>query len=183
MSLEIVIGPMFSGKSSYALNYIRRRKAIKKQVIVIKPNIDNRYSNSNVIVTHDNESAPCYIWDYTKELEVVPVMFDVDYILFEESQFFKGLLKIVKKLMLQYGKNVVVVGLDGDAHQRPFGEILDCIPWASNVIKLNAMCSRCNDGTLAHYTRRIIDNHSDQVEVGGQDKYESICLKHLCYIE
>ena len=75
----------------------------------------------------------------------------------------------------------MVVGLDGDAHQRPFGEVLQCIPWANKVTKLSALCSICNDGTLASYTRRILDNHSSQVEVGGSDKYQAICIKHLCY--
>jgi len=54
MSLEIVIGPMFSGKSSHGISYVRRQKVIGKAVIVIKPNIDNRYSEEDVMVTHDN---------------------------------------------------------------------------------------------------------------------------------
>ena len=76
MSLEIVIGPMFSGKSTYALSYIRRQKAIGKKVVVIKPNIDNRYSQDNVLVTHNREQSPCMLWDVNESLNpTIPDIF------------------------------------------------------------------------------------------------------------
>lgn len=184
MSLEIVIGPMFSGKSTYALSYIRRQESIGKKVLVIKPNIDNRYTQRNELVTHNLEKTPCMLWD----LEI-PLQFrnldlkNLDSIILEEAQFFNGLHKFVERLICVYSKNILVVGLDGDSSQQPFGEILKCIPWATNVTKLNALCCKCKDGTLAPYTRRITDNISSQIDVGGSDKYESICLKHLVHIQ
>ena len=61
MSLEIVVGPMFSGKSTYALSYIRRQRAIGRKVLVVKPDIDNRYSEESVLITHDKEQIPCIL--------------------------------------------------------------------------------------------------------------------------
>jgi thymidine kinase len=180
MSLEIVLGPMFSGKSTYALSYIRRQKAIGKQVLVIKPNIDNRYSQDDVLVTHNHEQSPCMVWDVNEILN--PTMSDVrnaDCVVLEESQFFKGLADFVMYAMEAYRKNIIVVGLDGDSSQRPFGDILRCIPLATRVTKLCALCRHCRDGTLAPFTRKLCQNTNDQVDIGGSEKYESVCLKHL----
>lgn len=182
MSLEVVIGPMFSGKSSYALSYIRRQHAIGKRVMVIKPDNDKRYTKDSVLVTHDKERTPCVVWDTSKELEITVQMTTMDSIVFEESQFLKGLAGTVRHLVQFYRKNVLVVGLDGDAYQRPFGEILECIPWATTVTKLNALCCKCKNGTIAPYTRRITADNTAQIDVGGSEKYESVCLKHLTHI-
>lgn len=180
MSLEIVLGPMFSGKSSYALAYIRKQKAIGRSVIAIKPSIDNRYSHAEEIVTHNQERVPCVVWDSTTPLTPNRFVLQADCVVVEEAQFFTGLPTFCEYLIL-LGKNVVLVGLDGDAHRKPFREILDCIPWANKVTKLTALCSVCNDGTEAPYTRyKPNSNHSDtQIDVGGADKYEAVCLKCL----
>jgi len=183
MSLEIVLGPMFSGKSTYALSYIRRQLAIDKKVIVIKPNIDNRYSHEEFLVTHNREKTPCMLWNVNNHLEVVESMSHADCIVVEEAQFFKGLPMFVYRLLVVEKKNILVVGLDGDASQQCFGDILKCIPWATNVTKLNALCSRCRDGTIAPYSKRINYYSSQQVDVGGADKYEAVCLKHLVDIQ
>jgi len=178
MSLEIVVGPMFSGKSSYALFYIRRQRAIGKKILVIKPDIDNRYSNEHALITHNNERIPCITWPVDQELDLTHEMRNVDCIVFEEAQFFRGLSKVVTYVLRAYKKDILVVGLDGDARQEKFGEILDCLPWATSVKKLNALCIVCKDGTLAPYSKKTIDN-PQQVEVGGSEKYVAVCLKHL----
>lgn len=180
MSLEIAVGPMFSGKSTYALSYIRRQSAIGKKVLVIKPDIDNRYSQDSVLVTHNREQSPCMMWSVEEPLN--PVISDVrnaDCIVLEEAQFFKGLQAFVIYALEALHKNILIVGLDGDATQSPFGDILQCIPMATHVTKLCALCRHCRDGTLAPFTRKISDNTNRQVDVGGSEKYESVCLKHL----
>lgn len=180
MSLEVVIGPMFSGKSSYALSYIRRQRSIGKKVVVVKPNIDDRYSKDQLLVTHNQETTSCVVWPTTEQLNpCVPMFRDADCIVLEESQFFQGLRTFVYYTLQAYSKDILVVGLDGDAHQQTFGEILTCIPWATTVTKLCALCQRCKDGTVAPYTRRIANENGQQVDVGSSDKYEAVCLKHL----
>ena len=180
MSLEIVLGPMFSGKSTYALSYIRRQKAIGKKVVVIKPNIDDRYSNQEVLITHNQERAPCMLWAVIQPLNpAIPEIRGADCIVIEEAQFFRGLQSFVTYALQAYKKDILVVGLDGDAHQHTFGEILQCIPWATTVTKLNALCQKCRNGNLAPFTKKVHGNTDQQVEVGGADKYEAVCLKHL----
>jgi thymidine kinase len=174
--LEIVIGPMFSGKSTYALSYIRRMRAIGKDVVVIKPSIDNRYSNDSTLVTHDDERYPCIMWDIKERVNQYNDMSHDCYVI-EEAQFFEGLYGLCYKLLFQK-KNILVVGLDGCSSQFKIGEILNVIPFANTVTKLNAFCFRCKDGTLAPYSRRLT-NTTNQIEVGGADKYIAVCLEHL----
>jgi thymidine kinase len=180
MSLEIVIGSMFSGKSSYALSYIRKQTAIGRNVVAVKPSLDTRYSQEDEIVTHNQDRVPCVIWDSIVPLTPNRYMLQADCVVVEEAQFFTG-LPFFCEYMLGIGIHVVLVGLDGDAHRKPFREILDCIPWATKVTKLNALCSVCRDGTEAPYTRYKPDtnpSHS-QIDVGGADKYQAVCLRHL----
>jgi thymidine kinase len=177
MSLEVVIGPMFSGKSTYAIQYIRRQKAIGVKVLVLKPSIDTRYSQQNVIVTHDKESVPCINWDTNTPLVIDNRVLGNRCIVIEEAQFFKRLRPFVEEL-LKLRSDILVVGLNGDCFQKPFGEILDCIPLATSVLKLSALCSLCRDGTTASYTVRTI-KQDEQVVVGGPESYISVCNRHL----
>jgi thymidine kinase len=179
MSLDIVFGPMFSGKSSYAMSYIRRQRAIGKHVLVIKPDIDTRYSDQHVIVTHNGEQLPCRLWDAQIPLTPTTDLENVDSVVIEEAQFFEGLYSFVKWVLLAKRKNILLVGLDGDASQQTFGELLQCIPYATNVTKLHALCMVCKDGTLAPFTKRQTENVESQIDVGGSERYTSVCLNHL----
>lgn len=180
MSLEIVLGPMFSGKSSYALSYIRKQKAIQRNVLAVKPRIDNRYSQDDEIVTHNQEKVPCVVWDSNVDIAPNRFMLQADCIVIEEAQFFKG-LSVFCEYMIQMGKHLVLVGLDGDAHRQPFREILDCIPWANKVTKLSALCRHCRDGTEAPYTcyKENANQPGSQVDVGGAEKYKAVCIRHI----
>jgi thymidine kinase len=180
MSLEIVLGPMFSGKSSYALSYIRKQKAIGRNVVAVKPAIDKRYSQHEEIVTHNNDRVPCVIWDSTIPLTPNRFMLQADCVVVEEAQFFTGLPALCE-YMLGIGIHLVLVGLDGDAHRKPFREILDCIPYANKVTKLSALCSVCKDGTEAPYTRYKPESSqsTSQIDIGGAEKYEAVCLRHF----
>lgn len=181
MTLEVVLGPMFSGKSSYALSYVRRQRAIGKKVLVIKPDIDNRYTNEDCLITHDKEKIPCMMWKTDKPLCQISNI-NYDCFVIEEAQFFNHLHHFCHELIFHQNKNVLVVGLDGCAQQKKFGEILDIIPMATSVTKLTALCSLCCDGTPAPYTRKVVENwgcEEVQVDVGGPEKYLAVCLKHL----
>lgn len=180
MSLEIVLGPMFSGKSSYALAYIRKQRAISKHVVAVKPAIDNRYS-SHQLVTHNQEHTSCIVWhDMESPLLPIRTMLQADCVVVEEAQFFKGLANFCEYMIAQ-GKHLVLVGLDGDARRQPFRELLDCIPWANKVVKLNALCSTCRSGVEAPYTRYkpVAEQSEQQIDVGGAEKYEAVCFKCL----
>lgn len=177
MPLEIVCGPMFSGKSSYAIAYVRRHKAIGKHVVAVKPAMDTRYSAQDEMVSHNQDRIPCVRWNTDVPLAPTRNMLQADVVVIEEAQFFTGLYSTLYYLLAQ-GKDILAVGLDGTSRQTPFSEFLGCIPLATHVTKLSALCSRCRDGTLAPFTRGR-ETQETVIDVGGADKYESVCFRHL----
>lgn len=183
MSLEVVLGPMFSGKSSYALSYVRRQRAIGKRVLVVKPDIDKRYSDDNFMITHDKERVQCMMWDTQHPLCQINHTYFAEYDSFviEEAQFFKDLKHFCYEAVFHEKRNLLVVGLDGCAQQKKFGEVLDVIPLSTSVTKLTALCCLCRDGTSAPYTRKLETEWGgeEQVDVGGAEKYIAVCLRHL----
>ena len=174
MSLDVVIGPMFSGKSSYVLSVISRYSALGVPVLVITHESDTRYGQG-FVATHDGRNAPCI---HTRDLDSVDIA-AYKVIIVDEAQFFKHLVPFVEWAVDTHHKHVYLVGLDGDSNRRKFGDILDCIPLADRVLRLTSFCRRCADGTLGLFSYRR--EYSDQqVIVGGSNQYETLCRN--CYL-
>jgi thymidine kinase len=174
-NLELIIGPMFSGKSSELIRKIRLAKTINKKVLVIKPLIDNRYDNTK-IVSHAFESEICETVEKLEKLD--NKINEYDLIVIDEGQFFPDLKEFVLKWVEENNKDVIIGGLDGDFKRNPIGQILDLIPYANKCHKINSLCKMCNDGTEANFTHRILSNNTVQVLVGGTESYMPLCRKH-----
>lgn len=184
MSLELIIGPMFAGKSSALQSIVRRNNAIGIDVLVIKHIIDRRYLNmseNKEVISHDKQT--CSAFECSKLMDMITMVVNYSFIIVEEGQFFEDLLDFALVVVEKMGKNLVVVGLDGDAHRRPFGQILDLIPLADTVQRLYALCRYCANGTPARFTCPInekmsIATASGLPNVGGADSYLPLCRKH-----
>lgn len=175
MSLDVVIGPMFSGKSSYVLSVVSRYSVLGVPVLVITHESDTRYA-ANQVVTHDGRSAPCV---HAKDLDTVDIS-PYKVIIVDEAQFFSHLVPFVEWAVDTHGKHLFLVGLDGDSNRRKFGEILDCIPLADRVLRLTAFCRSCADGTPGLFSYRRQGPTDRQVLVGGLSMYETLC--RACYL-
>ena len=182
MSLEIIIGPMFAGKSSALLARIRRQRAIGKKVIVITSSLDKRYSVEPSLTSHDMESVAAVAVDELLSCLQRPDLLEADLIIIEEAQFFGDLLTFVEQALLKH-KNLVVCGLDGDTAAKPFGQILNCIPLADSVVKMTALCELCGDGTPAIFTalrnKRSSGSSEAQIKVGASETYIPLCRTHM----
>lgn len=177
-SLEIIIGPMFAGKSTELIQRIRKLKILNKSYLVLKPIIDNRYSDTN-IVSHDNEKENCVSFDSLDNFINLIDINSFDTIFIDEGQFFKDLKSGVLKIVEKFNKNVVVTGLDGDFNRNEFGEILKLIPYCDKCKKITSLCVFCNDMTPALFSHKISGNNN-QIEV-GTNIYKPVCRKH--YLE
>lgn len=178
MSLEILVGPMFSGKSSRILTIVSRYSALGVPILVIKHAADVRYA-SNEVATHDGRRAPCISVSYFTEIDA-DFLKKFRVIIVEEAQFFNGLVPFVQYVVDELKCHLFLVGLDGDSERRPFGEILQCIPLADKVEKLTALCHRCANGTPGIFSYRN-GHQNQQVIVAGADLYEAVCRE--CYHE
>lgn len=182
MSLEIILGPMFAGKSTTILGTLRRHAFIGRKTLCITSYLDKRYSMEAKIITHDKDSYPALAVDNLTCVLENPAFTEAKCIIIEEAQFFPDLFTFVLDSVEKYNKQVICVGLDGDAKRRQFGQLLDLIPYADQVSKYAALCARCMDGTKALFTsQKVIDPSVAQISVGGEEKYEPLCRKH--YLE
>ena len=176
MSLKLILGCMYSGKTTEILRIVNSLKHIDEIPLIIKPVIDNRYSKDK-ISTHNKQVHNCLTLNSLEEYENP---FHVKYIIIEEAQFFNNLYDFVLKQVDRYGKNVIVVGLDGDSDRKNFGEIHRLLPICDDIIKLKAYCSICKDGTIGIFSKRISDK-KDQILVGSEGDYIAVCRK--CYLK
>ena len=183
MSLELLLGPMFAGKSSALLSIVRRHKALGWSVCVITHSCDTRYGTDHV-VNHDQQKCPAISTATLMPLLETPDYQQARLVVVEEAQFFGDLVPFVTTAVDRDGKHVVVVGLDGDAERRPFGRVLDLVPLADRITKLTSLCKFCADGTPAIFTHAVAADAATSVAageacVGAGDKYIPVCRKHF----
>lgn len=178
MSINLIMGCMFSGKTSSLINIAKISKLINRKVLLINYKEDTRYSSSDNITTHDSVSIECV--PCGKDLSVMlstQDYIDSEVICINEGQFFDNLIHFCK-IACRDEKEVHVCGLDGDYLRCPFGELLNLIPLCDDVKKLKALCMSCKNGTLASFTKRI--GHSQSlIEIGSTEMYIPVCRK--CY--
>jgi thymidine kinase len=190
--LEIILGSMYSGKSTRLVEIYKQCNFCNISVVVINHCIDDRYDDK-LLSTHDKIKIPCIkterlfdVWtdhiDMEDNIDIVPRIKDKfkvatsDVILINEGQFFPDLEEFVK-LLLRKNKQVYICGLDGDFERKKFGQILDLIPLCDTVHKLTSLCSLCKNGTKGIFSMRLTSEKEQTVV--GSDNYIPVCRK--CY--
>ena len=199
--LEIILGSMYSGKTSRLVEIYKQCKFCDIKVAVINHSIDDRYNDNindinninsiSLMSTHDCVKIPCIktnilmnlfaedLWnsteDTTKDKDKWKVMTSA-VILINEGQFFPDLYDFVS-IMLKRNTKIYVCGLDGDFERKKFGQILDIIPLCDKVTKLTSLCSICKDGTLGIFSKRITVEKEQTVV--GSSNYIPVC--RTCY--
>jgi thymidine kinase len=177
-SFHVYCGPMFSSKTSRLLMELERYKYQHVHVVVFKPQIDTRYSISEVI-THGGwrHSAVCVqdgsdVLKYLAEIDVDPSVIAVD-----EAFMIPGIAEALV-FLYQSGFNVVVSTLDMASNGKPFPEVVQMLPWATKIEKCTAVCTVCGDD--AFFTHKKTTGGSELVvEVGGDELYEPRCAAHF----
>ncbi|AUM94051.1 TPA: thymidine kinase [Clostridium botulinum] len=179
--IEVVAGPMYSGKTEELIRRIRRAEIAKQKVQVFKPEIDNRYSKQDV-VSHAGDKIQSVPVKSSKEI-LKKLLDDTDVIGIDEAQFFDdSLVEIVSKIA-NNNRRVICAGLDMDFKGEPFGPMPKLMAIAEFVDKIQAVCMVCNNP--ATRTQRLINGKpakkSDPVVlIGAQESYEARCRKCHC---
>lgn len=174
-SLKTIAGPMYAGKTSALLQSILWANHCNNSVIVLKPAIDTRYSQT-AIQTHNQLSYSCFaMHDWNHALANV-VFADYDSIYLDEVQFMdtSSTVEQVSRLIIQ-GKNVVAAGLNQDSGGRPFETTAMLMAISDEVKLISAICNVC--GRPATRTHRLADT-GDRVMVGSMGIYEPRCNDH-----
>jgi thymidine kinase len=184
--LEIIKGPMFSGKTTWLLEKFKRYSFCGIKTMVINYEKDNRYSDI-MLSSHDKVMIPCL--KAVKLTDLVCLGTDeitgpnaVEFlaakvILINEGQFFGDIVEWVTIAVEKYHKNVYVCGLNSDFQRQKFGNWLDLEPICDNVVLLHSFCSHCKKHP-ALFSHRL--SRETALEIIGSDNYIPLCRK--CYL-
>jgi len=166
--IEVVCGPMFSGKTEELIRRMRRAQIAGQKIEIFKPSSDIRYDDKEV-VSHDKNSIPSTPIESSSNILLLAD--DVQVVGIDEAQFFdEGIIEVANTLANQ-GKRVVVAGLDLDFMGRPFGPMPHLLATAEYVTKLHAICRRT--GGPAHYSfRKVAGNQTFML--GETQEYEPV---------
>ncbi len=175
--IEVICGPMFSGKTEELIRRVKRLQIARQKVQIFKPVIDDRYHKTDV-VSHSSmaiEATPV-----ETAIDILQNVFDSTRVVaIDEVQFFdETIIKVIQKLARR-GIRVICAGLDQDYKGEAFGPmpVLLCI--ADEVLKVHAICTVC--GAPATKSYRKPSRNKDQVLVGESDMYEARCRSHFDY--
>ena len=172
--IELILGPMFSGKSTRLIELMRKYVYKAKKTIMVKYYADQRYSQKSEVVTHDlikYDSINCKIlrnsFDIFKEYDVIGI---------DEGQFFADLVEVCEELALM-GKIVLIAALNGDFRMEPFPVIQRIIAKADKIKLLKAYCFNCHKD--AKFSLRIVQSN-ETVLIGAGESYKPACRE--CHV-
>lgn len=181
--IEAVVGPMYSGKSEELIRRLKRAKIAKQNVVVFKPQIDDRYSKDDV-VSHSGDSINGIAIDSASKIyDIIDNTTQVVGI--DEVQFFDNEIVDIIIDLANKGIRVIVAGLDMDFKGEPFGPTPKILSTAEFVDKIQAVCSVC--GQPATRSQRLINGEPARyddpiIQVGAVESYEARCRKcHVVY--
>ena len=170
--IEVICGPMFSGKSEELIRRLRRAIIARKRVQVFKPVLDDRYSAHEIVSHSDARLAATVVEGARATLDQLDWRTQV--VGFDESNFFGPELVDVAQQLADSGKQVIVAGLDTDYLGRPFPPMPDLLAVAESITKMLAICMRC--GNPAKHTQRLVES-GDLIVVGAAGMYEARCRR------
>ena len=173
--LEVVCGPMFSGKSEELIRRLRRAEIAGQRALIVKPLIDDRYDVGHVV---SHAGAKMRAVTATAGDEVQRLAAGYDAVGIDEVQFFDDAIVESVDALVSNGARVVAAGLAQDFRGLPFGAMPTLLCVAEFVDKLEAVCHRC--GGPATMTQRLVNGHpapfgGETIQVGALDSYEARC--------
>ncbi len=174
--VEVISGCMFAGKTEELIRRIKVLEFAKKNVLVFKPAIDNRYSDTKV-VSHAGGSVESFVVSDARSI-LDFIKDDTDVVAIDEVQFFEEDILLVVDYLAKKGIRVMAAGLDTDFRAEPFGVMPQLITQAEFVTKLTAVCVKC--GAPATRTQRIVNGKPARftdpiIMVGAAESYEARC--------
>ncbi len=179
--IEVICGPMYAGKTEELIRRITRMDYAKREYVVFKPRIDDRYSVSE-ISSHNLRKIKAINIDNANEI-YNQITNTTQAVVIDEVQFFDSSVIDVCNDLAKRGLRVICAGLDLDFKGDPFGIMPTLLAYAEKVTKLTAICVCC--GEEATRTQRIIEGHpaydfDPVVLVGAKESYEARCRK--CHV-
>lgn len=181
--LDLIMGPMFSGKTEFLLRELHIFSIMGASVLYVNHSLDTR---GEIFSSHNPFLKPIVNF-HSKKMSDISELLEIskDYLVIgiDEAQFFNGLKDVVMELVEKHGKRVLVAGLSGTFKREAFGDMIDMIPVCDRVTKLTSCCTECAKHKKikhAHFSHRLDPSKTDNVLVGATNEYVPLCRE--CYI-
>ncbi|GGN33756.1 thymidine kinase [Deinococcus daejeonensis] len=188
--LEVIVGPMFSGKSEELIRRVTRAVIARQRVSVFKPALDDRYHDT-AVASHAgrtvNAVAVRGAADIRAHLSGEGTLLHAqgdtlpDVVGIDEVQFLDPAIIPLALELADAGVRVILAGLDQDFRAEPFGFMPELLARAESVEKLTAICTVC--GAPATRSQRLIGGQPARFDdpvvlVGAEESYEARCRVH-----
>jgi thymidine kinase len=175
--IEVITGPMFSGKSEELIRRLKRARIARQRVACYKPDIDLRYHRTS-IASHSSQTHEACTVTNVEHLKAAlyPQLQEIDVIGIDEAQFFDANIIPLTVELVHLGKRILIAGLDTTFNAEPFGPIPTLMAISDEVTKLSAVCMVC--GAPAIHTQRL-GQSQELVLVGAAGIYEARCRTHF----
>jgi thymidine kinase len=170
--IEVICGPMFSGKSEELIRRLRRVEIARQRVQIFKPGVDQRFSDDHIVSHSDLKIRSENVQtgaDVMARLDVRTEVIGID-----EAQFLGMEIIDVTLKLADMGKRIIIAGLDTDYLGRPFHPMPELLAVADEITKTLAICVQC--GNPAKHTQRLVANE-DLIVVGASGLYEARCRR------
>ena len=178
MPLHLIVGPMFSGKTTRLIQTYREYcdRFSLDSLLLINHKMDAERYSADDMLTHDRDSERCCGVSDLNIIQYDPKKTQAIFV--NEAQLFKGLKQWVLTLLdSAENTDIYLCGLDSDFKVERFGELLDLVPYATTIIKLQGKCSTEGCYRPSMFTHRITGDTA-QVVI-GTDNYIPVCRQ--CY--
>ena len=175
--IEVIVGPMFSGKSEELIRRLKRARIARQRVACYKPDIDLRYHRTAIASHSEQTHEACTVANVERlKAELFPQLHEIDVVGIDEAQFFDEAIIPLTVELVHLGKRLLIAGLDTTFTAEPFGPIPALMAIADQVTKLSAVCMVC--GQPAIHTQRL-GQSQELVVVGAAGLYEARCRAHF----
>ena len=171
--IKLILGPMFSGKSTRLVETVRKYTYKNKKTVLVNFIDDKRYSENSQIVTHDlnkYDSLSCQMLG-----EIYDVIKNYDVIGIDEGQFYSDVVNISEKLAYN-GKIIIIAALSGNFKMEPFETVSKLISKADKIKLMKAYCFYCQK--TAGFSLRTVCS-DQEILIGAGEAYRPVCKK--CY--
>jgi thymidine kinase len=180
--LDVVVGPMFSGKTDELIRKLVRETIAKVEVQAFKPTIDVRYGTEGKLYSHSGSEFPAVLVDKTDPRSILSLVKNTTKVVgIEEAQFFNREIIDVCEELVASGKRVIIAGLQLNFRREPFGPMPELMARAQKIDLAPAVCMIC--GEDAFFTQRLVNSRPAYYEdpeevVGAAELYEARCRTH-----
>lgn len=182
--IYLILGPMFSGKTSELLRRYRRSMISEVPTLLIKYAADTRYSG-HAVTTHDHDSNSADIicsrlFDALSAINAIKAGASTPIIYIDEIQFFEDKLEFCD-MVSRMGVEIHAAGLAQDYKRKPFPQMGELMALAYSVVYLHAVCfyCKCDRACYSHKYIHVTDGTAGQEDIGGSEKYHAVCT--ACY--